>query len=183
MLAARAHAELHAPLDCGYAHGNLLSLASMILSGAFDRLPPNLRICFAHGGGSFAFPSRAAGKCVEKSCRRARHLTIYSEPLSGRFTVDSAVFDQRTLQFLVAIMGGDRVFSDPTIHYPLGEAARRDADSRKQFSSSSKKEAAGRKRRTISRNLNDVAPAERFCNSLTAPSDNAIVGCPVTGHF
>ena len=28
---------------------------SLILSGAFERLPKNLRICFGHGGGSFAF--------------------------------------------------------------------------------------------------------------------------------
>ena len=32
-----------------------LSIATMILGGAFDRLPHNLRICFAHGGGAFAF--------------------------------------------------------------------------------------------------------------------------------
>ena len=32
-----------------------LSLLAMILGGAFDALPPYLRICFAHGGGSFAF--------------------------------------------------------------------------------------------------------------------------------
>jgi aminocarboxymuconate-semialdehyde decarboxylase len=32
-----------------------LSLLAMILGGVFDRLPGSLRICFAHGGGSFAF--------------------------------------------------------------------------------------------------------------------------------
>ena len=32
-----------------------LSLNRMILGGAFDRLPRDLRICFAHGGGSFTF--------------------------------------------------------------------------------------------------------------------------------
>ena len=32
-----------------------LSLNRMILGGAFDRLPADLRICFAHGGGSFPF--------------------------------------------------------------------------------------------------------------------------------
>ncbi|MEV5178113.1 amidohydrolase family protein, partial [Streptomyces flaveolus] len=32
-----------------------LSLLSLILGGAFDRLDKRLRICFAHGGGSFAF--------------------------------------------------------------------------------------------------------------------------------
>lgn len=32
-----------------------LSILSLILSGAFERLPEELKICFAHGGGSFAF--------------------------------------------------------------------------------------------------------------------------------
>src|SRR3546814_9309571 len=32
-----------------------LSIVAMILSGAFDELPRSLKLCFAHGGGSFAF--------------------------------------------------------------------------------------------------------------------------------
>ena len=31
-----------------------LAILSLVLSGAFERLPENLRICFAHGGGNFA---------------------------------------------------------------------------------------------------------------------------------
>jgi aminocarboxymuconate-semialdehyde decarboxylase len=32
-----------------------LSILSLILGGGFDRLPPHLRLCFAHGGGSFPY--------------------------------------------------------------------------------------------------------------------------------
>ena len=32
-----------------------LSILALILGGVFDRVPDSLRICFAHGGGSFAF--------------------------------------------------------------------------------------------------------------------------------
>ena len=32
-----------------------LSILSLILSGSFEKLPRSLRLCFAHGGGSFAF--------------------------------------------------------------------------------------------------------------------------------
>ena len=32
-----------------------LSIIAMILGGVFDQVPESLRICFAHGGGSFAF--------------------------------------------------------------------------------------------------------------------------------
>ena len=39
-------------------------IMAMILGGAFDRLPRDLRICFAHGGGGFPYPAWATGKCV-----------------------------------------------------------------------------------------------------------------------
>ena len=32
-----------------------LGIPSLILSGAFERIPRSLKLCFAHGGGSFAF--------------------------------------------------------------------------------------------------------------------------------
>ena len=32
-----------------------LSITAMILGGVFDKVPDSLRICFTHGGGSFAF--------------------------------------------------------------------------------------------------------------------------------
>lgn len=32
-----------------------LGMLSLILSGALERIPESFRICFAHGGGSFAF--------------------------------------------------------------------------------------------------------------------------------
>ena len=43
------------PWTVGMPAETQLSVVAMILSGAFDRLPGTLRICFAHGGGSFAF--------------------------------------------------------------------------------------------------------------------------------
>ena len=39
----------------------------------------------------------------------------------NRFYVDSAVFDQRTLQFLVEIMGVERVLLGSDYPFPLGE--------------------------------------------------------------
>jgi aminocarboxymuconate-semialdehyde decarboxylase len=43
------------PWTVGMPAETQLGVVALILSGAFDRLPRNLRICFAHGGGSFAF--------------------------------------------------------------------------------------------------------------------------------
>jgi aminocarboxymuconate-semialdehyde decarboxylase len=99
-----------------------LSLVSMILSGAFDRLPPSLRICFAHGGGSFAF---LLGRLENawKNHEIARGVSQFAPShYLDRIRVDSAVFEQRTLQFLVEVMGADRVLLGSDYPFPLGEA-------------------------------------------------------------
>ena len=99
-----------------------LSLVSMILSGAFDRLPSSLRICFAHGGGSFAF---LLGRLENawKNHEVARGVSQFAPShYLDRIRVDSAVFEQRTLQFLVEVMGTDRVLLGSDYPFPLGEA-------------------------------------------------------------
>lgn len=98
-----------------------LSLLSLVLSGAFDRLPESLRIAFAHGGGSFAF---WLGR-VENAWNRSPHVNRDSDkpPSSylGRFYVDSVVFDERALRLLVDTVGLDRVLVGSDYPYPLGE--------------------------------------------------------------
>jgi aminocarboxymuconate-semialdehyde decarboxylase len=109
------------PWTVGMPAETQLSVVSMILSGAFDRLPDTLRICFAHGGGSFAFllgrlenawhhHPVARGEC--------EHPPSY---YLNRFYTDSAVFDQRALKFLVETMGTDRVMLGSDYPFPLGE--------------------------------------------------------------
>src|ERR1700678_1015895 len=110
------------PWTVGMPMETYLSLASMILSGAFDRLPPNLRICFAHGGGSFAF---LLGRLENawKNHEVARGVSQFAPShYLDRIRVDSAVFEQRTLQFLVEVMGTDRVLLGSDYPFPLGEA-------------------------------------------------------------
>jgi aminocarboxymuconate-semialdehyde decarboxylase len=98
-----------------------LSLLAMILGGAFDRLPDSLRICFAHGGGSFPF---WLGR-MENAWHKLRGVVGTSEyPPShyiGRFYVDSVVFDERALRLLVDTVGADRVVVGSDYPYPLGE--------------------------------------------------------------
>jgi aminocarboxymuconate-semialdehyde decarboxylase len=99
-----------------------LSIVSMILSGTFDRLPPTLRICFAHGGGSFAFLlGRLENAWKNQEIARGVSKLAPSQYLN-RIRVDSAVFEKRTLQFLVEVMGTDRVLLGSDYPYPLGEA-------------------------------------------------------------
>lgn len=98
-----------------------LSILSLILSGAFERLPRSLRICFGHGGGSFAF---LLGR-VENAWRHRDIVRVdCPEPPSSyvdRFYVDSAVFDRGALSLLVDVMGEDRVILGSDHPFPLGE--------------------------------------------------------------
>lgn len=98
-----------------------LAIVSLIVSGGFDRLPKNLRICFAHGGGSFAFLlGRLENAWKHHPVARGKSELPPSHYVE-RFYVDSAVFDDATLRFLVSVMGEDRVVLGSDYPFPLGE--------------------------------------------------------------
>ncbi|MGF0241815.1 amidohydrolase family protein [Rhodococcus sp. IEGM1300] len=98
-----------------------LGILSLILSGAFERIPQSLRLCFAHGGGGFAF-------LLGRVDNAWQHRDIVREDCPDlpstyvkRFFVDSAVFDPRSLKLLVEVMGSDRVMLGSDSPFPLGE--------------------------------------------------------------
>ena len=98
-----------------------LSIVAMILGGAFDRLPKDLRLCFAHGGGSFAF---LLGRLENAWHNRDIARGVSKHPPShylDRFSVDSAVFDPRSLRLLVEVMGAEQVMLGSDYPFPLGE--------------------------------------------------------------
>jgi aminocarboxymuconate-semialdehyde decarboxylase len=98
-----------------------LGIVSMILGGAFDQLPDSLRLCFAHGGGSFAFLlGRLDNAWQRRDIVREKSKKVPSSYLH-RFYVDSAVFDGTALRFLADVMGEDRVMLGSDYPFPLGE--------------------------------------------------------------
>ncbi|WP_067468806.1 amidohydrolase family protein [Actinomadura macra] len=98
-----------------------LSILGLMLSGAFERLPESLRLCFCHGGGSFAFLlGRADNAWRNRDIVRADSPRPPSQ-YTDRFFVDSAVFDPRALRLLVDVMGSDRVMLGTDYPFPLGE--------------------------------------------------------------
>lgn len=98
-----------------------LSIVSMILGGAFDRVSKDLKICFAHGGGSFVFLlGRLDNAWHYRDIARGCSEKPPSEYLD-RFHLDSAVFDPGALQLLVNKMGEDRVMLGTDYPFPLGE--------------------------------------------------------------
>jgi len=98
------------------------AICSVIFSGVITRLP-NLRIGFAHGGGSFpgtigriehGFNVRPDLCAVDNEVSPRAHL--------GKFYVDSLVHDAVTLECLVKLLGPDRVALGSDYPFPLGEA-------------------------------------------------------------
>ncbi len=105
------------------------AVVSILMGGVLDRLPA-LRICFAHGGGSFpgtigridhGFFARP-DLCQTKSKTPPR--AFLRDPATGRparFYVDSLVHDADTLRGLIKLMGAERIALGTDYPFPLGE--------------------------------------------------------------
>jgi aminocarboxymuconate-semialdehyde decarboxylase len=99
-----------------------LSLLAMILGGAFDELPASLRICFAHGGGSFAFWLGRVENAWQRRGDVVRGNSAYPPShYVDRFFVDTVVFEPSALRLLVDTLGEDQVVVGSDYPYPLGE--------------------------------------------------------------
>jgi aminocarboxymuconate-semialdehyde decarboxylase len=98
-----------------------LGILSLILSGAFERLPRTLQLVFAHGGGSFAWlAGRVDNAWQHRDIVRADCPNLPSS-YCDRFCVDSAIFDPAALRLLVDRMGRERVMLGTDAPFPLGE--------------------------------------------------------------
>ena len=98
-----------------------LSIIALILGGSFDRLPKELKLCFAHSGGSFAY---WLGRFENAWHRRPDLIATSEHPPShylDRFSVDTVVFHDPALRLLVDVMGPERLMLGSDFPYPLGE--------------------------------------------------------------
>jgi len=97
------------------------AIVSMIFSGLFERLP-KLRVAFAHGGGSFpATLGRIEHGFKVRPDLCAVDNNVNPREYIGRFWIDSLVHDPAMLQFVVDLMGADRVALGTDYPFPLGE--------------------------------------------------------------
>ena len=99
-----------------------LAICSMIFGGVLERLP-RLRVAFAHGGG--AFPA-TIGR-IEHGFQVRPDLCAVDNPVNprdylGRFYLDSLVHDARMLQYLIELVGEQRIALGSDYPFPLGEA-------------------------------------------------------------
>jgi aminocarboxymuconate-semialdehyde decarboxylase len=99
-----------------------LAICSLIFGGVLERLPA-LRIAFAHGGGAFpATIGRIAHGFDVRPDLCAVVNDVSPREYLGRITLDSLVHDPRMLQYLVDLMGPDRIALGSDYPFPLGEA-------------------------------------------------------------
>ena len=99
-----------------------LAICSMIFGGVFERLP-KLRVAFAHGGG--AFPG-TLGR-IEQGFKVRPDLCAVDNPVNpkeylGTFYLDSLVHDCAMLQYIIDLVGEERVALGSDYPFPLGEA-------------------------------------------------------------
>ena len=97
------------------------AICSMIFGGIFERLP-DLRVAFAHGGGSFP----ATISRIEHGFNVRPDLCAVDNPVSpksylGKFYLDSLVMDPKMLDYLVELIGADRIALGSDYPFPLGE--------------------------------------------------------------
>lgn len=98
-----------------------LAICSMIFGGVFERLP-KLRVAFAHGGGAFpasigriehGFNVRPDLCAVDNNVNPRNYL--------GKFWLDSLVHDAKMLDYIVNLVGADKVALGTDYPFPLGE--------------------------------------------------------------
>ena len=121
MLGADRMGSYFLPWLVGMPAETSLAICSVIFGGVLDRLP-ELKICFAHGGGSFPGTLARIEKgyharpdlCGVNGCSSPREYT-------DRFYLDTLVHDSSSLDFLIDIFGTDRLALGTDYPFPLGE--------------------------------------------------------------
>jgi len=97
------------------------AICSMIFGGVFERLP-NLRVAFAHGGGSFpATVGRIQQGYDVRPDLCAIDNQVDPQKYLGKFWVDSLVHDADALDFLIKKIGVDKIALGTDYPFPLGE--------------------------------------------------------------
>ncbi|MEK4384595.1 amidohydrolase family protein [Solibacillus sp. FSL W7-1464] len=96
-----------------------LAAASLIWSGVMEKCP-NLKVCFAHGGGSFAYilPRLDQGWDVWPDLRLTEHPPSY---YAKRFYFDSLVYDKDNFAFLLERFGHDKIIMGSDYPFLLRE--------------------------------------------------------------
>ncbi len=134
MMGAKQMGKYWLPWLVGMPAETARSMCCMIFGGIFERLK-ELKVCFAHGGGSFpstvgriehGFNCRPDLVAVDNPINPRQYLKRHGEGPDGtnipsRFWVDSIVHDPYALRMLVGVFGSKRICMGSDYPFPLGE--------------------------------------------------------------
>jgi len=97
------------------------AICSLIFGGVLEKYP-NLKIAFAHGGGTFPFTVGRIdhGFNVRPDLCAVDNSVLPSSYLK-QFYVDSLVHDENALNFMIQTMGAERIAMGSDYPFPLGE--------------------------------------------------------------
>ncbi|HQY51857.1 MAG TPA: amidohydrolase family protein [Ignavibacteria bacterium] len=98
-----------------------LAICSMIFGGVFEKFK-KLKVCFAHGGGSFPM---TIGR-IEHGFNVRPDLVAIDNKINpreylGKFYLDSLVHDKAALKFLIDLVGDEKIVLGSDYPFPLGE--------------------------------------------------------------
>ncbi|CAN5823879.1 amidohydrolase family protein [soil metagenome] len=97
------------------------AICSMIFGAVFEKFP-QLKVAFAHGGGSFPI---SIGRIEHGFNVRPDLVAIDNEinprDYIGKFWIDSLVHDEKAMNFIIDIMGEDNICLGSDYPFPLGE--------------------------------------------------------------
>lgn len=121
MMGAKQMSKYWLPWLVGMPAETSRAICSMIFGGVFEKFP-KLRVAFAHGGGSF--PS-TIGR-IEQGFKVRPDLTALDNDVNprdylGHFWVDSLIHDTSFLQYVMNLLGNDKVCLGSDYPFPLGE--------------------------------------------------------------
>ncbi|CAG0913367.1 unnamed protein product [Notodromas monacha] len=98
------------------------AICSILMGNILD-LFPRLKFCFAHGGGAFPF---TVGRITHGHQVRpdlcATNCKVSPQDYLGRFYTDSLVHDAKALDYLISVIGEDKVILGSDYPFPLGES-------------------------------------------------------------
>ena len=121
MMAQEKMSKYWLPWLVGMPAESSLAICSMIFGGVFERLP-KLRVAFAHGGGSFP---ATVGR-IEQGFLARPDLTAVDNKKNpkdylGKFWLDSLTHDKDMLNYLIKLVGSNKVALGTDYPFPLGE--------------------------------------------------------------
>ena len=113
-------AQYYFPLIVGNPLETALAISKLIFGGVLERLP-DLRICFAHGGGAFPFTLARLNHGWHVRPEGPKAIPKEPREYASRIFVDSLTLAPRNLRFIIEELGADRVMIGSDYPFDMGD--------------------------------------------------------------